>query len=236
MMLFHEGSRLLDLRAQLFWVLCSDQLVKVLAAKQTAIITWALLMTDSVGGFITMSHLGWRWTQWLLLILGMSSVLLYFVTIPETYKPVVLSQQAKKIRYRSGKDAIQPETNKKQLDLKDLSRRYVLKPWIMIAQEPILALVTLHVGFVFAFLYLCFEAYPVAFVQQRGWNIGVGALPFLAVTIGVLVGVAIIIFHTKARMQPRLQLHGEEPEERLVPMMLGSVLLPMGMFWFGCEP
>ncbi|KAL2048870.1 hypothetical protein ABVK25_010876 [Lepraria finkii] len=34
-------------------------------------------------------------------------------------------------------------------------------------------------------------------------------------------------------MQRRLQMDGEVPEERLVPMMLGSVLLPIGMFWFG---
>ena len=181
-----------------------------------------------------MSHLGWRWTQWLLLILGMSSVLLYFFTVPETYSPVLLTQRAKACS-RSRNGAIQAKANKKQIHLRDLSRKYILKPWIMIAQEPILALITLHVGFVFAFLYLCFEAYPIAFEQYRDWNIGVGALPFLAVTVGVLVGVAIIIFHTKTRMQRRLQMHGEVPEERLVPMMLGSVLLPMGMFWFGCE-
>ncbi|KAL2048871.1 hypothetical protein ABVK25_010877 [Lepraria finkii] len=111
-----------------------------------------------VGGFVTMSHLGWRWTQWLLLILGMSSVMLYFFTVPETYSPVVLSQRAAKIRPESRTGAIQAEANKKQIDLRDLLRKYILKPWIMIAQEPILALITLHVGFVFAFLYLCFEA------------------------------------------------------------------------------
>ena len=182
-----------------------------------------------------MSYLGWRWTQWLLLILGMAFVLLYFFTVPETYSPVLLSHRAKKSSSESRNGAIQAEANKKQIDLKDLARRYVLKPWIMIAQEPILALITLHMGFVFAFLYLCFEAYPITFEQDRGWNIGVGALPFLAVTVGVLMGVAIIIFHTKTRMQGKLHMYGEAPEERLVPMMLGSVLLPMGMFWFGCE-
>ena len=182
-----------------------------------------------------MSHLGWRWTQWLLLILGISSVLLYFLTVPETYSPVLLSQRTKQTLFQSRNVAVQAEANKKKIDLRDLSRRYILKPWIMIAQEPILALVTLHVGFVFAFLFLCFEAYPITFEQHRGWNIGVGALPFLAVTVGVLVGVAIIIFHTKTRMQRRLQMHGEVPEERLIPMMLGSVLLPIGIFWFGCE-
>ncbi|KAF6220922.1 hypothetical protein HO133_002602 [Letharia lupina] len=188
---------------------------------------------DAVGGFVTMSHLGWRWTQWLLLILGISSVLLYFFTVPETYSPVLLSRRTKQTLLENRNVAIQAEANRKPINLRDLSRKYILKPWIMIAQEPILALITLHMGFVFAFLYLCFEAYPIAFEQHRGWNIGVGALPFLAVTAGVLVGVAIIIFHTKTRMQRRLQIHGEVPEERLIPMMLGSLFLAIGMFWFG---
>ena len=161
-------------------------------------------------------------------------VLLYFFTVPETYSPVLLSRRAK-VSSESRNGAIQAEANKKQIDLNDLARKYVLKPWIMIAQEPILALITLHMGFVFAFLYLCFEAYPITFEQDRGWNIGVGALPFLTVTVGVLAGVAVIIFHTKTRMQRKLRTYSEAPEERLVPMILGSVLLPMGMFWFGCE-
>ena len=182
-----------------------------------------------------MSHLGWRWTQWLSLILGMFFTLLYFLTVPETYGPVLLSRLAKNIPSESRNEAVQVTADKKQINLGDLARKYILKPWIMIAQELILALITLYMGFVFAFLYLCFEAFPITFEEQRGWNIGVGALPFLAVTVGVLVGVVIIIFHTKTRMQQKLQKYDEAPEERLVPMMLGSVFLPIGMFWFGCK-
>ena len=228
MILSLEESRSLVSRARLFWVLYLDRLVSYIEAGGIEHLSAAKY--DAVGGYVMMSHLGWRWTQWLLLILGMSSVTLYFFTVPETYSPVVLSQEAAKIRLESRTGVIPAEASKKQIDLRDLLRKYILKPWIMIAQEPILALITLHVGFVFAFLYLCLEAYPITFEQNRGWNIGVGALPFLAVTVGVVMGVAILILHTKTRMRRRLQMDGEVPEERLVPMMLGSVLLPIGMF------
>jgi MFS family permease len=188
-----------------------------------------------VGGFITMSHLGWRWTQWLTLILALFFLLVYFLTVPETYAPVLLTRRAKKLRRETGNSALHTLTSERKIKVGDLGRVYVLKPWIMLIQEPILALITLYLGFIYGFLYLCFEAFPITFQEQRGWNKGVGALPFLAITVGVLVGVALIIVHTKTRVQRQMAEHGSvAPEERLVPMMLGSFLLPIGMFWFAC--
>lgn len=96
--------------------------------------------------------------------------------------------------------------------MKQLARVYILKPWIMVVQEPILALVTLYMGFIYGFLYLCFEAYLITFKDDRHWNLGVGSLPFLAITVGVLIGVVVIIVHTRTRMQRKLQTIGDAPE------------------------
>lgn len=188
-----------------------------------------------MGGFITMSHLGWRWTQWLTLIFGLFFLLVYFFTVPETYAPVLLNRRAKKLRRETGNSALHTLTSERKIKFRDMGRVYVLKPWIMLIQEPILALITLYLSFIYGFLYLCFVSFPITFQEQRGWNKGVGALPFLAITVGVLAGVIIIIFHTKTRVQRQMNERGSvAPEERLVPMMLGSILLPIGMFWFAC--
>lgn len=198
-------------------------------------LTEGFTRTNTVGGFITMSHLGWRWTQWLTLILALFFLLVYFFTVPETYAPVLLTRRAKKLRRETGNMALHSLTSERKIKISDMGRIYVLKPWIMLIQEPILALITLYLGFIYGFLYLCFEAFPITFQEKRGWNKGVGALPFLAITVGVLVGVALIIFHTKTRVQRQMAERGSvAPEERLVPMMLGSFLLPIGMFWFAC--
>lgn len=105
----------------------------------------------------------------------------------------------------------------------------------MLAMEPILLLLTIYMGFIYGFLYLCFEAYPIAFQENRGWNLGVGALPFLGVLVGVVVGCATVALFTKTRFARKLKENDGEPvpEERLVPMMIGGFLVPMGMFWFG---
>ncbi|KAI1390872.1 putative MFS transporter [Hypoxylon trugodes] len=185
-----------------------------------------------VGGFVTMSHLGWRWTQWITLIAILTFLLMFLIIVPETYGPVILSRRAEKLRHETRNWALHAKADERRITAKNIGQVYVLKPWIMVVQEPILALITLYIGFIYGFLYLCFEAYPIAFEQQRGWNLGVGALPFLGITVGVLVGIAIIILHTKTRMRRKTEAHGEVPEERLIPMILASFLMPIGMFWF----
>lgn len=105
----------------------------------------------------------------------------------------------------------------------------------MLVQELILAPLTLYMGFIYGFLYLCFEAFPIAFEEYRGWDIGIGSLPFLSITVGVLIGVVIFIVHTMTRMRRKLETVGDAPEESLVPMIIGSVMMPTGIFWFACQ-
>ncbi|KAH0353619.1 MFS general substrate transporter, partial [Aureobasidium melanogenum] len=186
-----------------------------------------------VGGFITMSYLGWRWTAWITLIMAAFFGIIGFLLIPETLAPVLLSRRAKKIRFVTKNWAIHAKADENQVDLKDLAHRYLLKPFIMLAMEPILIAVTLYMSFIYGFLYLCFEAYPIAFQQERGWNAGVGALPFAAIIVGVAFGSCFIAYFTKTRFARKMEETGDVvPEERMIPMIVGGALLPIGMFWF----
>jgi len=82
-------------------------------------------------------------------------------------------------------------------------------------------------------VYLLFSAFPIAYQQNRGWNDGVGALPFLGITIGAVIGSGIIIAFIP-RYQRKMEAAGNRPvpEERLPPMMIGGVLFTIGLFWW----
>ena len=56
----------------------------------------------------------------------------------------------------------------------------------MLASKSIFLLTKLYMPIVHGTLYLLFEAYPISFQDQRGWCAGVGALPFLGITVGVV--------------------------------------------------
>ena len=141
-----------------------------------------------VGGFITQSHLGWRWTAWITMIMAGLFGGICFVILPETYAPVLLQRKAKKVRITTKNQAVRAKFEESPVDFKNIVTRILGRPFIMLALEPILLLVTLYTSFIYGIIYLLFEAYPVSFREERGYNLGVSALPFLAIAVGVLRG------------------------------------------------
>ena len=152
----------------------------------------------------------------------------------ESYPPVLLQRKAAKMRFESKNWAIHAPADESRVDMQDIVNKYLFRPFRMMALEPILVLVTIYMSYIYGILYLFFESYPIAFQEVRGWNGGVGALPFLGITIGVIIGVAIITYISNTRFKRKMEANGGKPipEERLIPMIIGAFLFPIGLFWF----
>jgi len=186
-----------------------------------------------VGGFIVDSYLGWRWTAWITLILATVVGTTSLFTIPETSAPRILHHRAKKLRFETGNWALHSKSDENPITRKTIVSVYLIRPFIMLVQEPILALITAYMSFIYGILYLLFEAYPVSFQEQRGWSAGVGSLPFLPFLVGIALGAAGIAYSTRTNFTRAYLKHGKTiPEERLPPMIVGAIVLPIGMFWY----
>ena len=145
-----------------------------------------------MGGFITMSYLGWRWTAWITLIMAAFFGTIGWFIVPETSHPVLHQRRARKIRFETKNWAIHSKLDEQQVDFNSITHVYLIKPFKMLFKEPILVLITVYMALVYGILYLFFEAYPISFQEERGWNQGVGALPFIGIIIGVLCGAVTI--------------------------------------------
>jgi MFS transporter, DHA1 family, multidrug resistance protein len=186
-----------------------------------------------MGGFITKSHLGWRWTAWITLIMATLFGTMGLFIVPESSHSKIIQTRAKKLRFKTKNWAIHSKADENQVDFHSILNTYGARPFIMLIKEPILLLITLYMALIYGILYLFFEAYPISFQEERGWNQGVGALPFLGILIGVILGSLTITWITKTRFARKLKKHGKViPEERLPPMILGAFILPIGLFWF----
>lgn len=148
---------------------------------------------------------------------------------------MLLQRRAARLRRETGNENLYAFLDHHKPTFTDIVRKYLFRPVQMLILEPILILITIYLALVYGILYLFFEAYPVSFQEVRGWkNGGIAGLPFIGIMIGVFCGVALIIWQTKTRFARKLAKHGRVvPEERLIPMMIASVLLPAGLFWFG---
>lgn len=110
------------------------------------------------GGFITESSLGWRWTSWITLIMAGFFGAIGMVVIPETSAARILQRRAAKLRKETGNTEYHSKADQQRLTLNTVFSVYLFRPFVMFVQEPILALITAYMSFLYGILYLLFEA------------------------------------------------------------------------------
>jgi DHA1 family multidrug resistance protein-like MFS transporter len=102
------------------------------------------------------------------------------------------------------------------------------------ANKSQLLAMTIYSSLVYSILYLIFFAYPYSFQVVRGWKTGTSSLPFIGLFIGIVACCIYIAVDTKTRFN-RALIRSKKfvlPEARLPPMIAGSIVLPIGLFWF----
>ncbi|KIY63502.1 MFS general substrate transporter [Cylindrobasidium torrendii FP15055 ss-10] len=187
-----------------------------------------------VGGFIS-TYTTWRWTYWLIMILGGISTALALLFQPETFPLVLLS---KRLAQRRKENPERVKGLRAELDLHhgvgDFAKRVLYRPFQMLLLEPILLLVTIYMSLVYGLLYALFEAVPVIFIETRGFNLWQAGLTFIGVGVGTTLG-ALLTLVTMAHypaLVPRWKGY-PPPEQRLFGSMIGGPLLVIGSFWLG---
>ncbi|KAJ4317126.1 Efflux pump fub11 [Fusarium piperis] len=185
------------------------------------------------GGFLG-EHEGWRWIEGMMAIFTGVVWIVNSLLIPETYAPYLLRRRAAALSKATGKvyiakmDAGRPHTS-----VATQFKVALLRPWILLFKEPIVLLTSIYMAIIYGTLYLCFAAFPIVFQQGRGWSPGKGGLAFIGIAVGMLFAVAGSIMDQKRYMRVAAAAGGHAPPEaRLPPTLVGSILIPVGLFWF----
>ena len=182
---------------------------------------------------------GWRWVMGLMAIASGVVWIWSIFAIPETYSPVLLERRAKALEKKTGKVfRTRLQVGGKRPSPSQAFGIALSRPWVMLFREPIVTLLSLYVAIVYGTLYLFFGAMPIVYSMNRGWTIGIGSLSFLGVAIGMVLAVFYTGWDNKFRYV-KLSRAGVErgeigaaPEDRLPPAIVGSICLPVGLFWF----
>lgn len=152
----------------------------------------------------------------------------------ETYKKIILQKRAKKLGLPTP-----PKGPTGITAVKFLLTVTLVRPLNMLFTEPIVSFLSLYTAFNFSVLYAFFDAFPIVFGGVYGFNRGESGLAFLGIGLGcVLASISSIeVNRIWYRQQYRKSLaEGRKgvvaPEHRLYSAMMGSVGLPVGLFWF----
>lgn len=186
-----------------------------------------------VGGFLGQGA-GWRWVQGFMAIFSGLIWIVGIFCVPETYAPLLLRKRAERLSkltghvYRSKLDI-----ERGAISVKDAFGAALLRPWILLFAEPIVLLLSLYMAIIYGTLYMLFGAFPIVYQEIRGWNEGVGSLPFLGVMVGMMIAVGCNMWDNKRYVRVNKKHNGfAPPETRLLPTMVGGLAIPIGLFWF----
>ncbi|KAI0049050.1 MFS general substrate transporter [Auriscalpium vulgare] len=189
-----------------------------------------------VGGYVTVSSLGWRWVFWVMMIFAGACTSFAFLFLPETYAPAILAAKAKRLRKQDpvGNKDVFAESERVQWSPKELIHRTILRPFKMLLVEPILLLVTVYLSVVYGVLYALFEAFPVIFIRTHGLTIPQDGLIFLGVGIGAVLAMFVNIYLLRPYPRLMVEWRGFPPAEiRLYGAMIAGPGLVVGALWLG---
>ena len=188
-----------------------------------------------IGSFVVESK-GWRWTQWTTLFFA---IVIYIPSlfIRETYKKTILARRAGLLLLSRDVSLRTPIQTARFFITITLAR-----PMRMLFTEPIVSFFSLYVAFACAIVYAFYAVVPWVFVQVYGFSVSSQGLVFLGLTVGYVgtVGTIIVIARLRKTRHKGRTASNEDggktastPEGSLHLAMVGSIALPVCLFWFG---
>lgn len=181
-----------------------------------------------IGGFVFAAK-GWRWTQWVTLLLALAAYLLG-IGIPETYPRAIMTRRAK----RRGLPPPKLMEAGSGVTLKDMVQVTFLTPLKMLRTEPIVAGASLYLGFDFAVIFSFFISIPVVLESTYGFDIQQVGLAFIAAIVGSFLAAATSVSIDRL-MYPKLLKKSHngmvDVEYRLYPAMIGGFGITISLFW-----
>lgn len=154
--------------------------------------------------------------------------------------PILLRNKARRLRKETSDREWFAPIEQAHLSVAHAIGNSLLRPLQLLILEPMCFCLCIFAALLHGILYLFFEAFPLVFVNNYGFNLWQVGLSFLGTGLGMILAVFLNPLWNKARNRLVLQkeqetgIHGaSEPEFRLPAAMVGALIVPVGMFMFG---
>lgn len=196
------------------------------------------LLGPIMGGYIA-EYLGWRWLDWITLIISGLVLALVVLFQPETYPPILLKWKASHLREMTGDDRYRADIEVRQQSLAHRLKRALYRPFLLTFREPIIILVALYLTVIYIVLFGFLDGYTYIFEDTYGISQGLTGVCFVGIVIGLFGASALvpIIYKWAKRDLAGVKEQGGHrlpPEFRLWYSMLGGAFaIPISLFWMG---
>ena len=187
-----------------------------------------------IGGFLAACN-GWRWTFWLLAILGGAIEAATLILMRETSPKILLERKAARLRASTGNARFRSKLAHK-LTPQQVLTQALLRPTKLLICSPVVLVLSLYASLVFGVIYLLFTTFNGVFRDQYGFPASISGLVYLGLGIALVLGVVIFGSLNPRIQAARMKADGVEkpkPEYRLLLMIWLSPCVALGLFIYG---
>jgi DHA1 family multidrug resistance protein-like MFS transporter len=203
--------------------------------RQTNTFYIAPVIAPIAGGWITQNpNLGWRWTEWITLIISGFGFLVAFFFLPETYLPKLLDWKATHLRRVTG-DSRYVSHHAEQPSFFKRMKKVGLLPFTLLLSEPVISVLGGYLVFIYVLLFTFQSGFDYIFKDTYGLSSGITGSCFGAIAAGATTfTLGAPWFYSLARRKTEhIQGAAVSPEFRLWPAIIAGPCLPVALFWLG---
>ena len=187
-----------------------------------------------IGGFLAAGK-GWRWTSWLLVILGGAVEAAILIVMRETSPNILLERKAASLRVSTGNAHFRSKLARRLTPQQVLAQALV-RPTMLLIRSPVVLALSLYAALVFGVIYLLFTTFNGVFRGQYGFSASVSGLVYLGLGIALVLGVVLFSILNPRIQEARMKADGVDkpkPEYRLLLMICLSPCVGLGLFIYG---
>jgi hypothetical protein len=156
-------------------------------------------------------------------------------TPTETYAPTLLQRRAKRLRKETGNEKLHTEFDNPDRSLYNILSRAMIRPFRLLTTQPIIQVIAVYMAYLYGLMYLLLSTFPGLWRQQYHESVGISGLNYISMGLGFFLGTQITA-PINDRIYRKLKKRNNNvgrPEFRVPLMFIGSVLIPIGLFWYG---
>lgn len=175
----------------------------------------------------------WRWVFWSSSIFAIVIQGCGLLWLRESHAPTLLARKRARLSKGTGNTALRLGDDQESM-LRKIAGA-AIRPTRMLTTQPIVMLVSLYIAYVFGLNYLLFATFPQVWGGVCGESTGVAGLNYISMGIGSFIGLFGNFFLID-RIYKGLKAGNIDigrPEFRIPTMIIGSLLVTVGLFWYG---
>ena len=210
-------------------------------SERAGVFGWYLLgplLGPTIGpllGGVIVERLGWRWTYWIMAIVSFVNTAAGYFLLRETYVPRILSQKKDEFE-RDSSNTDGAKYSYEGEDNRPLRQKILhsLKRPPKIFMQPIVATMAVYQALVFGTTFSIYTNMQKIYSELYGFSTEQVGLLYLGPGLGFLFAVVVLVPRIDTVYKRLTAKHNDKakPEFRLPLANIGSVFIPMSLFWF----